>query len=156
MAIRSLLITNHLRNNCYCCKLQFEARNLVQFLLPNSKPSIKHKYIHNRSSRRRLETEILRLKSPSIVLQNWVNNGKKVKLSQLNVISKQLLKSRRYKQALEVPPFLCSAIFVLWNLFYMGSDHIYLYMFTDITVDGKSKRFPPYAGASCFDDGIDC
>ncbi|KAJ6735532.1 hypothetical protein OIU79_002558 [Salix purpurea] len=105
MAIRSLLITNHLRNNSYCCTLQFEARNLVQFLLPISKPSTKLKYIHNNtssSSSRRLETEILRLKSPSRALQNWANNGNMVKLSQLNVISKQLLKSRRYKQALEL------------------------------------------------------
>ncbi|KAJ6290186.1 hypothetical protein OIU78_025991 [Salix suchowensis] len=118
MAIRSLLITNHLRNNSYCCKLQFEARNLVQFLLPISKPSMKLKYIHNNSSSSsRLETEILRLKSPSRALQNWANNGNKIKLSQLNVISKQLLKSRRYKQALEILQWM-----------------------------EKSKRFPPYAG----------
>ncbi|KAJ6735680.1 hypothetical protein OIU85_017951 [Salix viminalis] len=135
MAIRSLLITNHLRNNSYCYKLQFEARNLVQFLLPISKPSMKLKYIHdNSSSSSRLETEILRLKSPSRALQNWANNGNKVKLSQLNVISKQLLKSRRYKQALEILQWMENQ-----NDFRLTPGHHALMMELIVKVNGLNR-----------------
>jgi hypothetical protein len=74
------------------------------------------------------------------------------------LISKQLLKSKRYKQALEVPFFIlcrfCSLGFILYRICYYLS--IYIYMLTDITMDGKSKQLSHNAGASCFNDGIDC
>lgn len=133
MAIRSL-ITNHLRNNSYCHKLQFEARNLFKSLLPISKASTKYKYIHSSCSSSRLETEILRLKSPSRVLQDWINNGNKVKLSQLNVISKQLLKSKRYKQALEILQWMENQ-----NNFRITPAHHALMMELIVKVNGLNK-----------------
>lgn len=132
MAIRSL-ITNHLRKNSYCHKLQFEARNLFKSLLPISKASTKYKYIHSSSSSR-LETEILRLKSPSRVLQDWINNGNKVKLSQLNLISKQLLKSKRYKQALEILQWMENQ-----NNFRITPGHHALMMELIVKVNGLNK-----------------
>lgn len=41
-------------------------------------------------------------RSATLVLQNWVDEGNNVSVSELRRISKQLLKYRRYKHALEV------------------------------------------------------
>ncbi|KAJ6681840.1 hypothetical protein OIU74_020161 [Salix koriyanagi] len=100
---------------------------------------MKLKYIHNNSSSsssssRRLETEILRLKSPSRALQNWANNGNKVKLSQLNVISKQLLKSRRYKRALEILQWMENQ-----NDFRLTPGHHALMMELIVKVNGLNR-----------------
>ncbi|KAA8528328.1 hypothetical protein F0562_035683 [Nyssa sinensis] len=53
-----------------------------------------------------LKSRILRLifprRSASTVLQNWVDEGHKASISELRRISKQLMKRRRYKHALEI------------------------------------------------------
>jgi hypothetical protein len=47
ITIRSLIM-NHLRNNIYYYKLQFEARNLFKSLLSINKASTKYKYKSNK------------------------------------------------------------------------------------------------------------
>ncbi|CAK7347210.1 unnamed protein product [Dovyalis caffra] len=141
MAIRSL-ITIHLRNNSfYSYKLQFEGRNLFKLIsspLSSNKPSYIHYKSSSSSNDKTLETEILRLKSrsrsPTTLLQNWINNGNKVKFSQLNLISKQLLKSKRFKHALEILQWMEHQ-----NNFRITPRHHALMMELIVKVDGLNK-----------------
>ncbi|GAB4853234.1 hypothetical protein Ancab_017423 [Ancistrocladus abbreviatus] len=59
-----------------------------------------------------LKSRIFRLrlpkKSATNVLQNWVNEGNRISISDLRHISKELRKSHRYKHALEVSEWMVS------------------------------------------------
>lgn len=92
-------------------RLQFDDRNLSMFISSRASPMDKvgESSLKYSNANGNLKREILRLKLPgesaAYVLQNWVDNGGKVTISQLRYISGILAKSRRYNHALEVPPF---------------------------------------------------
>ncbi|XP_050212694.1 pentatricopeptide repeat-containing protein At5g27460 [Mercurialis annua] len=64
------------------------------------------KSTNNNNNNSNLKNQILRVKLPGLtpisILQNWIDKGNKVKVSQLRYISQLLFKSKRYNHALEI------------------------------------------------------
>ncbi|KAG8632861.1 pentatricopeptide repeat-containing protein At5g27460 [Manihot esculenta] len=104
MAIRIRPLISSLRSG----RLQFDDRNLSMFISSRASPMDKvgESSLKYSNANGNLKREILRLKLPgesaAYVLQNWVDNGGKVTISQLRYISGILAKSRRYNHALEI------------------------------------------------------
>ncbi|KAJ9166518.1 hypothetical protein P3X46_021258 [Hevea brasiliensis] len=104
MAIRIRPLTSSLRSG----RLQFDDRNLSMFIYSLASPMNKvgESCLKYTNSNGNLKKEILRLNLPGEsaipVLQNWVDNGRKITVSELRYISGILAKSRRYNHALEI------------------------------------------------------
>ncbi|GAV66793.1 PPR domain-containing protein [Cephalotus follicularis] len=96
MAMRTVL-TSLIRN-----KLQLEARNQWRRLISSTTKST--------ISKGDLKREILRLRYPrrsaTAVIQNWVNEGHKITVPELRYISSQLVKTKRFKHALEISTWM--------------------------------------------------